>query len=102
MPSELEMREVEDALEQAARERDALKLNVQQLEEFIGWRDARRISIALERDVLKAENERLREENGILEDALQEVGDDYPGSYCQKWCVQQIKRARDALAAQEP
>lgn len=43
------------------------------------------------------DNKRLREANGILEDALQEVGDDYPGSSCQEWCVQQVKRARAAL-----
>ena len=49
-----------------------------------------------ERDALKAENQKLREANGILEDALQEVGDDYPGSSCQEWCVQQIKLARAA------
>jgi hypothetical protein len=40
---------------------------------------------------------RLREANGILEDALQEVGDDYPGSTCQEWCQQQVKLARAAL-----
>lgn len=44
------------------------------------------------------ENERLREANGILEDALQEVGDDYPGSSCQEWCQQQVKAARAALS----
>ena len=44
-----------------------------------------------------AEIERLREANGILEDALQEVGDDYPGSSCQEWCQQQVKQARAAL-----
>lgn len=42
--------------------------------------------------------EALREANGILEDALQEVGDDYPGSNCQAWCQQQVKEARAALA----
>ena len=46
-----------------------------------------------------AEIERLREANGILEDALQEVGDDYPGSSCQEWCRQQVKVARAALDA---
>lgn len=34
---------------------------------------------------------------GILEDALQEVGDDYPGSNMQEWCQQQVKAARAAL-----
>ena len=47
---------------------------------------------------LKAEVAQLREANGILEDALQEVGDDYPGSSCQEWCRQQVKTARAALA----
>lgn len=42
--------------------------------------------------------EALREANGILEDALQEVGDDYPGSNCQAWCQQQVKEARAAIA----
>lgn len=41
--------------------------------------------------------EALREANGILEDALQEAGDDYPGSNMQEWCQQQIKTARSAL-----
>lgn len=44
---------------------------------------------------------KLQEANGILEDALQEVGDDYPGSSCQEWCIQQVKLARSALASQE-
>ena len=39
--------------------------------------------------------ERLEEANGILEDALQEAGDDYPGSSMQAWCRQQVRRARD-------
>lgn len=46
---------------------------------------------------LETENGRLREANGILEDGLQEVGDDYPGSSCQEWCRHQIKQARAAL-----
>ena len=46
---------------------------------------------------LEADNARLREANGILEDGLQEVGDDYPGSSCQEWCQHQIKQARAAL-----
>lgn len=44
-----------------------------------------------------AEIERLRAANGILEDGLQEVGDDYPGSSCQEWCQHQVKMARAAL-----
>lgn len=48
------------------------------------------------------ENERLREANDILEDALQEVGDDYPGSSCQEWCQQQVKAARAALNPPQP
>lgn len=49
------------------------------------------------RQRLEAEVARLREANGILEDGLQEVGDDYPGSSCQEWCQHQIKQARAAL-----
>ena len=59
-------------------------------------------SLDSERDVneiLTAEIERLRVANGILEDGLQEVGDDYPGSSCQKWCQHQINMARAALEA---
>jgi len=41
--------------------------------------------------------ERLVEAFGILEDALQEVGDDYPGSSLQEWCQQQVRFARFAL-----
>lgn len=48
-------------------------------------------------EALEAENERLRKAVGILEDGLQEVGDDYPGSSCQEWCQHQIKQARAAL-----
>jgi len=47
----------------------------------------------------KADNARLREAVGILEDALQEAGDDYPGSAMQEWCQQQVRTARAALAA---
>ena len=36
----------------------------------------------------------LTEAINILEDALQEAGDDYPGSTMQRWCQQQIKQAR--------
>jgi ribosomal 50S subunit-associated protein YjgA (DUF615 family) len=50
---------------------------------------------------LYAEVERLREANSILEDALQEVGDDYPGSSCQEWCQQQVRAARHALGDTE-
>ena len=48
---------------------------------------------------LRARNEALVEANGVLEDALQEAGDDYPGSSCQQWCQQQVKRAREIVAA---
>ena len=41
--------------------------------------------------------EQLKEAFGILEDALQEVGDDYPGSSLQEWCQQQIRSAHYAL-----
>ena len=50
-----------------------------------------------ERASMAAEIERLRVANGILEDGLQEVGDDYPGSSCQEWCQHQVKMARAAL-----
>lgn len=46
---------------------------------------------------LQAEVARLIEANGILEDALQEAGDDYPGSNTQKWCSSRVKAARQAL-----
>jgi len=63
------------------------------------WKWQRQYALAADRiEALTAENERLREANGILEDALQEVGDDYPGSSCQAWCQQQVKAARAALA----
>lgn len=48
---------------------------------------------------LRARNDALVEANGVLEDALQEVGDDYPGSSCQQWCQQQVKRAREIVSA---
>jgi hypothetical protein len=51
--------------------------------------------------VPRAEYDRVVEANGILEDALQEAGDDYPGSSMQEWCQQQIKLARQALANPE-
>lgn len=44
-----------------------------------------------------AEVARLKDANGIFEDALQEAGDDYPGSNMQKWCQQRVKAARQAL-----
>ena len=56
------------------------------------------LAMADENAALKAEVARLREANGILEDGLQEVGDDYPGSSCQEWCQQQVRAARAALA----
>lgn len=56
---------------------------------------------AAEIERLTAEIERLRAANGILEDGLQEVGDDYPGSSCQEWCQHQIKMARAALGEAE-
>lgn len=45
--------------------------------------------------------ERLVEAFGILEDALQEVGEDYPGSGLQEWCQQQVRFARFALEGTE-
>lgn len=59
---------------------------------------ARAVGDAKDRiEALQAEVVRLREANGILEDALQEAGDDYPGSNMQEWCIQQVKTARQAL-----
>ena len=48
-------------------------------------------------EALQADVAMLREANGILEDALQEAGDDYPGSNTQKWCSSRVKAARQAL-----
>ncbi|MEN9763518.1 MAG: hypothetical protein RI906_3344 [Pseudomonadota bacterium] len=45
----------------------------------------------------EARAERLEAAVAILEDALQEAGDDYPGSSMQQWCQQQVKAARAAL-----
>ena len=60
--------------------------------------NARIIGMSAEREMaMRGEIERLREAVGILEDGLQEVGDDYPGSSCQEWCQHQIKQARAAL-----
>lgn len=58
---------------------------------------ARILALEAEIAAMKHDIERLREANGILEDGLQEVGDDYPGSSCQQWCQHQIKQARAAL-----
>ena len=44
-----------------------------------------------------ARAERLEAAVAILEDALQEAGDDYPGSSMQQWCQQQVKAARTVL-----
>jgi len=54
---------------------------------------------AMDQDLKQAADriERLVEAFGILEDALQEVGDDYPGSGLQEWCQQQVRFARFAL-----
>lgn len=46
---------------------------------------------------LEARANRLEAAVAILEDALQEAGDDYPGSSMQQWCQQQVKAARAAL-----
>lgn len=79
---------------------------VERLRRNAGWRNMQwqcitdsetLIEAADEITRLQAEVERMREANGILEDALQEVGDDYPGSSCQEWCQQQVKAARAAL-----
>lgn len=49
-----------DIVERLTRERNALKLTVRQLEDFIGRREDDVLVIARERDALKVENERLR------------------------------------------
>lgn len=56
-----------------------------------GWEAADRI------EALVKERDKYRDAVGILEDALQEAGDDYPGSSMQQWCRQQVKAARAAL-----
>ena len=48
-------------------------------------------------DAMQDHIKQLKEAFGILEDALQEVGDDYPGSSLQEWCQQQIRFAHYAL-----
>lgn len=48
-------------------------------------------------EALVKERDRYRDAVGILEDALQEAGDDYPGSSMQQWCQQQVRAARAAL-----
>lgn len=48
-------------------------------------------------DAVFARAERLEAAVAILEDALQEAGDDYPGSSMQQWCQHQVKAARAAL-----
>ena len=58
-----------------------------------------RLRIAREVDVERVVA--LEEAVGILEDALQEVGDDYPGSSCQQWCQQQVKLARAAMTGEK-
>jgi len=47
---------------------------------------------------LECQVARLKDAFEVLEDALQEAGDDYPGSSMQAWCVQQIKRAREIVS----
>ena len=56
------------------------------------------LSITADRiEALVKERDKYRDAVGILEDALQEAGDDYPGSSMQQWCRQQVKDARAAL-----
>lgn len=52
---------------------------------------------AEEIEALVAQNKRLREANELLEYALQEAGDDRPGSLMQEWCQQQAKAARKLI-----
>ena len=58
-------------------------------------------TLSAENEKLRVRNACLEAANGILEDGLCEVGDDYPGSSCQEWCVNQIKQARQALAGDD-
>jgi len=46
---------------------------------------------------LQAENERLREALGNARTDLLEVGNDYPGSSCQKWCTERAAAAWNIL-----
>ena len=93
-----------DALEKEAR-RDAKAFRENAVYDSEG--DPVRLTVTADRidryadaiATLRARNEALVKANGILEDALQEVGDDYPGSSCQEWCQQRVKAARAALAA---
>lgn len=78
---------------------DQLKAVLEREAETIRRYDAKLDAAEAEAADLRARNEALVEANGVLEDALQEVGDDYPGSSCQQWCQQQVKRAREIVAA---
>jgi hypothetical protein len=57
-------------------------------------------ALARQAEALQRENAALKEANGVLEDALQEAGDDYPGSKMQEWCQQQVRRARALLGGE--
>lgn len=46
---------------------------------------------------MKTELEAYREAFSVLEDALQEAGDDYPGSSLQEWWQYQVKVARELI-----
>lgn len=86
----------------AEAERDELRAS---LKLFNNWNfpaDIQNLTVQLSEAearaaALQEKLERAREANGILEDALQEAGDDYPGSSMQQWCQQQVKRARATL-----
>lgn len=45
-------------------------------------------------ELLAHQNTLLWQAVHILETALRAVGDDYPGSSCQKWCRDELKKAR--------
>ena len=52
--------------------------------------------VKLKKKLLKA-----KEAIGVLEDALQEAGDDYPESNMQGWCQQQVNLARAIMAEKD-
>jgi len=87
-----------------ASETTLLELAIQNLKEYQRQLDMDGCHVGVSRQALDevlAYVAKLQTANGILEDALQEVGDDYPGSSCQEWCIQQVKLARAALAQEQ-
>jgi hypothetical protein len=87
--------EAADMLEALAAERDKLNMRAANAERMLTAAEAKLAAS-------EAREDRLREANGILEDALQEVGDDYPGSSCQEWCRNMVANARAVLEGDKP